>query len=114
MRLAGEEACGAGRGGEDAMTQKLPNPPPDNQRPPPPPTPPTNLETLCKYCRCTKRYCTCEYGRVPEIPERPGYAELLEALKIMVEQLHDDLSNEGFSDTEELEAASALIARAGG
>ena len=32
----------------------------------------------------------------------------------MVEQLHDDLSDEGFSDTEELEAASALIARAGG
>ena len=47
-------------------------------------------------------------------PERPSYEELLACLKATADELELAEEDEGYDPSEELQAARALIARAGG
>lgn len=104
------------------MSQKLPAPAPHESRPAPPPTPPANgdhLLTICKQCKCVRKYCTCAYGQPATVaPERPTYEELLAGLKELTAYHNDFLdyvmNGKPIKNRNAPKRIGALIARAGG
>lgn len=104
------------------MSQKLPAPAPHESRPAPPPTPPANgdhLLTICKQCKCVRKYCTCAYGQPAAVtPERPTYEELLAGLKELTAYHNDFLdyvmNGKPIKNRNAPKRIGALIARAGG
>jgi hypothetical protein len=99
------------------MSQKLPAPAPHESRPAPPPTPPANgdhLLTICKQCKCVRKYCTCAYGKPAAVtPERPTYEELTEGLEVLLAYHYGFAESLGKNpETNTIRYARTLLVRA--